>query len=85
MINMLQTLCVVFAGATQNVQLIEVTCICGRDVVDIYFGAGKTSGGNVLRVSGRFYVVLVLRSLSLNCDELKEQFAMVGLPGHLLC
>ena len=32
---------------------------------------------------GRFYVVLVLRSLSLDCDELKEQFAMVVLPGHL--
>ena len=49
------------------------------------FGAGRTSGGNVLTVSGRFEVALVRRALSLNFDELKEQFAMVGLPGHLLC
>ena len=49
------------------------------------FGAGKTSGGNVLKDGSRSDVALVRRTLSLNFDELKEQFAMVGLPGHLLC
>ena len=49
------------------------------------FGAGKTSGGNVLKDGSRSDVALVRRTLSLNFDELKEQFAVVGLPGHLLC
>ena len=39
----------------------------------------------MLKDGSRSDVALVRRTLSLNFDELKEQFAVVGLPGHLLC
>ena len=69
-------------GASNFLTLHIYCCIMPRIFT---FGAGKTSGGNVLKDGGRSDVALVQRTLSLNFGELKEQFAMVGLPGHLLC
>ena len=39
----------------------------------------------MLKDGSRSDVALVRRTLSLNFDGLREQFAVVGLPGHLLC
>ena len=49
------------------------------------FGAGKTSGGNVLKDGSRSDVALVRCTLSLNFDGLSERFAVVEVPDRLLC